>query len=240
MAKIVIMLFYFPTEPDNDIVELPEQEAVHISRVLRLKAGDPIRITNGKGLLCDCRLTEVGKKVVNARIERKYENYLKRNYQLHIAMAPPKNIDRFEWFLEKATEIGIDRITPVICERSERRTIRSERLERVILAAMKQSQKAYKPVLSPIIPFNDLLQEPFAGKGFIAHCIPGNKTDLHAALPGNKDLTLLIGPEGDFSPAEVEAATGRNYQPVSLGDSRLRTETAGVLVCAAAVLLLGK
>ena len=154
-----------------------------------------------------------------------------RNYHLHLAIAPTKNIDRLEWCIEKATEIGVDEITPFVGQFSERRVVKPERLERIIVSAAKQSLKSRFPVLHPLCPFHELLDCP-ASQRFIAHCYPGEKPLLqHACHPGG-DVLVLIGPEGDFSPDEVQRALACGFQPVSLGTSRLRTETAGVVAVA--------
>ena len=162
----------------------------------------------------------------------------KRNYKLHIAIAPTKNIERFEWFIEKATEIGIDEITPIVCRFSERKIIKPERLERIINSAAKQSVKAFFPTLNPLCTFDELLQQSHAKGKFIAHCYDGDKKLLKKAIAGCDDMLILIGPEGDFSKDEIEKATHAGYKQVTLGDSRLRTETAGIMACATIAIAL--
>ncbi len=157
--------------------------------------------------------------------------YGKRNYNIHVAIAPTKNINRFEWFLEKSTEIGIDEITPMICQRSERKVVKPERLNKVITSAMKQSVKAYHPVLSEATTFKDLISRKHAGEKYIAYIEEGTHPSLKSLYTPGKDAIILIGPEGDFSPEEVLMATDMGFKTVSLGTSRLRTETAGVVVC---------
>jgi 16S rRNA (uracil1498-N3)-methyltransferase len=153
-------------------------------------------------------------------------------YQLHIAVAPTKLNDRFEWFLEKATEIGIHEITPIFCDRSERRSIRQERMEKVVLAAMKQSLHPYLPQLNDAIPFETFVQGQHSGDRFLAHCGEGEKIELKARVRPNTRTTILIGPEGDFSSREIGTALERGFLPVALGATRLRTETAAIVACA--------
>jgi 16S rRNA (uracil1498-N3)-methyltransferase len=150
---------------------------------------------------------------------------------LTIGVAPTKNIDRFEWFLEKSTEIGIDRVIPLLCRYSERKEIKPERLEKVMVSAMKQSIKAYLPVLSPLQTFKEAIKSQFSGQKFIAHCYEGEKQLLRDAVVRGKDVLILIGPEGDFSNEEVELAINEGFVPISLGNSRLRTETAALVAC---------
>jgi 16S rRNA (uracil1498-N3)-methyltransferase len=161
--------------------------------------------------------------------EEKYQNF--RNYHLTIAIAPTKNIDRFEWFTEKAAEIGIDKIIPVICRHSERKEIKTERLEKILISAMKQSGQKYLPELTGQQSFKELVSRPFPGEKLIAHCEPGIKKLLKDSIIPGKDILLLIGPEGDFDPSEINMAIEKGFIPVSLGDSRLRTETAGIVAC---------
>jgi len=151
------------------------------------------------------------------------------NYHLHVAIAPTKNIDRFEWFLEKATEIGIDEITPLLCERSERKILKAERLEKIIESAMKQSLKFHLPKLNPLIKFSDFINQDFDSDLYIAHCEETDKKTLKSMLVPNKNTTILIGPEGDFSTVEIEKAMQQNFVSITLGETRLRTETAGLV-----------
>ena len=159
------------------------------------------------------------------------EKQSKRGYNLHLAVAPTKMNDRYEWFLEKATEIGIDTITPIICDHSERKVIKSERFERILQSAMKQSLSCYKPRLNEAVSFKDFIQQDFRGDLFIAHCEETDKKSLKQELTPKKDITILIGPEGDFSAKEIELATTNKFTPVTLGDTRLRTETAAIVAC---------
>ena len=226
-----MQLFYAPDiKADNYC--LNEEETYHCTRVLRLKAGDTINLTDGKGNLVAAILQNTVKKGAMLKIIEITPEFGKRNFRLHIAIAPTKNIDRFEWFLEKATEIGIDEITPLICEHSERTAIKPDRLEKIIIAAMKQSLKAYKPILNPLENVNKFIGRNFEdSQTFIAICEGDNRQLLKNIYKPVKDVLVLIGPEGDFSPDEVNRTEKTGFIPVSLGKSRLRTETAGLVVC---------
>jgi 16S rRNA (uracil1498-N3)-methyltransferase len=225
-----MQLFYNPhITPETKQITFDKTESRHIIRVLRKKLGDQLFITNGKGVLFISEISIADDKKCLVNIISVNEKSKSWDYYLHIAIAPTKNMDRFEWFLEKATEIGIDEITPIICERSERKIIKSERLEKIIESAMKQSLKFHLPKLNPLISFNDFVNKYFKGDLFIAHCEKTNRKKLIKNLTPNHKTTILIGPEGDFSLLEIEKAFQRNYIPVTLGESRLRTETAGVV-----------
>lgn len=204
-------------------------ESRHIVRVLRKKIGDQLFITNGKGILFTSEISIADDKNCIANIISIDEKSKPWNYHLHIAMAPTKNIDRFEWFLEKATEIGIDEITPLICERSERKNIKSERLEKIIESAMKQSLKFHLPKLNPLLSFSEFINKDFEGNLFIAHCEKTDRKTLKTTLRPKQNVIILIGPEGDFSKSEIAKSIQHNFTPITLGDSRLRTETAGLV-----------
>ena len=228
-------LFYVPNIATENI--LPEEESQHAVKVLRLKSGDEIVLVDGRGGWYRAEITNPHPKRCEFEIKETILEYGKRNYKLHIAIAPTKNIERFEWFLEKATEIGIDEITPLLCQFSERKIIKPERLEKIIVSASKQSLKAYFPILNPLCSFNEFLKNNDATQKFIAHCYEEDKKTLQSLYTKSSDVIILIGPEGDFSPKEVEKALKSNYLPVSLGESRLRTETAGVVACHTITLL---
>lgn len=221
-------IFY---QPDISSGFLFEEESIHAVKVLRLQTGDDIVIVDGVGGYYQAKVTLPHPKKCEFEILTSALNYGKRDYKLHLAIAPTKNIDRLAWFIEKATEIGVDEITPILCRYSERKIIKSERLEKVIVSAAKQSLKAYFPVLNPLCTFDELLQQHHAKAKYIAHCYSTEKTPLKALLPDQKDILILIGPEGDFSQEEVEKAIKNDFYPISLGESRLRTETAGVVAC---------
>lgn len=223
-------LFYSPDINDN-IYTLSEEESKHCIRVLRLKIGDSIHLTDGKGNLFETRIKNDHPKKCELLVIDIQKNLGKRDYILHMAVAPTKNINRFEWFLEKATEIGIDEFTPLICERSERKEVKRERLNKVITAAMKQSLKAYHPMLNEAIKFKDFIKQDFQGEKFIAYCNENHMDQLKSIYQKGKNALLLIGPEGDFSPREIELAMEAGFKPVSLGSSRLRTETAALVAC---------
>jgi 16S rRNA (uracil1498-N3)-methyltransferase len=226
------MQLFYTTDIVGPTFSLNEEESKHCSRVLRLKEGDLLHLTNGIGTIYTAQIISPGMKKVVVTIVKEQTEFEKRPYRLHMAVAPTKNIDRFEWFLEKATEIGIDEITPIITEHSERKMVKPDRLEKVIIAAMKQSLKAYKPVLKPEMKFSEFIssQANHPNK-FIAHCENSEKINLKEACKLGAEVLILIGPEGDFSREEIEMASSMGYIPVSLGTSRLRTETAAVVAC---------
>ncbi|MEZ4857727.1 MAG: 16S rRNA (uracil(1498)-N(3))-methyltransferase [Flavobacteriaceae bacterium] len=226
-------LFYQKSLTEGShLVSFETEESRHIAKVLRHKIGDIVHITNGNGILFTAQLQEVSPKRCQASILH-FEIKAPLPYHVHLAVAPTKNIDRFEWFLEKATEIGISEITPIICEHSERKVIKGERLEKIIESAMKQSLKMHKPKLNPITSFSEFskLSETFTVKKMIAHCAEFPKTLLKNALKPSEDCLILIGPEGDFSAKEIEWASKNNFLAITLGESRLRTETAALVAC---------
>ncbi|MFL0352488.1 16S rRNA (uracil(1498)-N(3))-methyltransferase [Xanthomarina sp. GH4-25] len=226
-----MQLFYNPdiTQEVTEII-FSKEESRHIVKVLRKSAGDILHITNGLGWLFTAKITVADIKncvaVINAR-----EKQAKRAYYVHLAVAPTKMNDRYEWFLEKATEIGIDSITPIICENSERRVIKIERFEKILQAAMKQSLSCYLPKLHDAISYKEFISQSFSGQKFIAHCEESDKKSLKNEIIPNQDLTILIGPEGDFSVKEIEQALQSQFIPVTLGNTRLRTETAAIVAC---------
>ena len=222
-----MQLFYCP-EILNDSHYLNSEESKHCIKVLRKSEGDLINLIDGVGGFYEARITLASQKKVLFEIEKQWAE-AKRDYKLHIAIAPTKNNDRLEWFLEKVTEIGIDEITPIICHHSERKVIKEERLKKIILSATKQSLKATIPVLNSITTFKEFISIRHISNCFIAHCEESNKMSLKSEIA--KNTTILIGPEGDFSATEIEAALLNKFTPVSLGNSRLRTETAGIVAC---------
>jgi 16S rRNA (uracil1498-N3)-methyltransferase len=223
-------VFYTP-DIQNITYTLTHEESKHAIKVLRLEAGDEISMIDGHGGLYYGIIDEPDAKKCVIRVIEKIEQYGRRNYSLHLAIAPTKNIDRMEWFIEKATEIGFDEITPLLCHRSERKSMNHERMEKIILSAMKQSIKAYLPVLHPMTKFSDFIKMDHEGTKLIAHCIDTPKPSLKSKVAGKQKLVVLIGPEGDFSPEEVEKAKHKGFEEVHLGKSRLRTETAGIVAC---------
>ena len=223
-------IFYSP-EISPDYTFLNEQESYHCIKVLRLSKNDIIHVIDGKGGYYIAEITNPNPRQCAFKIIESCKEYGKRNFSIHIAIAPTKNINRFEWFLEKATEIGVDEITPLRCERSERKTLKKERLEKIIISAMKQVGRAYKPKLNIITPIDTFLDTDFSGKGFIAHCEGEEKPLLIDVYVPGENVFILIGPEGDFSPSEIAAAMDKKMTAVALGPDRLRTETAGLVAC---------
>jgi len=207
-----------------------KKESGHIIKVLRKKEGDKLFITNGKGFLFEAQIQSANPNKCQVEIiESKF--FPPKDYFLHLAVAPTKKNDRYEWFLEKATELGIDQITPVICEHNERRKVNLQRFERIIESGMKQSLQYYLPTLNQSVSLVDFLQKDFEGEKYIAHCEPSEKKLLKDVLQPKKKIHILIGPEGDFSPREIELALKKGFLPVSLGENRLRTETAAIAAC---------
>lgn len=224
-------IFYAPDISGNSFI-LDENESKHIIRVLRMVKDQEIRLIDGKGNLYNGIIAIPDQKKCVIHITSMINNFEKRPYKLHIAISPLKNPDRFEWFIEKSVEIGIDEITPVICKNSEKKGIKTERINNLIVSAMKQSLKALKPVLNEPCSFDDFVSGHSDGLRMIAHC--ENSLERHKiGEVYKKDLNaiIMIGPEGDFSRGEIESAVVAGYVPVHLGTSRLRTETAGVAAC---------
>lgn len=224
-----MQLFYTPDIALNN--ELPEEEAAHCLRVLRLSSGDKIELTDGKGSFYDAVIDSVTGKHCMVRIENSFSPQPLWKGHFHLAVAPTKNMERMEWLVEKATEIGVDEFSFLNCRFSERKVIKNERLEKIVVSAMKQSLKAVKPLLNPMTDFHKFVKMPFDGKKYIAHCYEGERHLLKEALRVGEDALVLIGPEGDFSTQEVEQALAAGFEPISLGRSRLRTETAALVAC---------
>ncbi len=223
-------LFYQPRIREG-VNHLDADESRHCTRVLRKRAGDTIRLTDGLGSFYDAVIEDDSSRECRFRITATHE-VQPPPCTIHIAVAPTKNADRIEWFVEKSTEFGIDRITLLSCQHSERTFIKTDRLEKVALSAMKQSLKAYLPVITPLTPFNELVQSADEANRFIAHVDEGNPLHLQEAARHLKGSHLvLIGPEGDFSTEELRLATSAGFVKVSLGGSRLRTETAALAAC---------
>ena len=210
---------------------LSEEESRHAVKVLRLVEGDTLHITDGRGNLYRCEVASAHQKHCLVRVVEHFAEFEKMPYNLTMAVAPTKNIDRYEWFLEKATEIGVTEFVPLVSDHSERKVIKQEREEKVITAAVKQSLKAYHPLLSDITPFAKLVRKEFAGRKFIAHCGDAvkEKKYLASTLKKGEDALVLIGPEGDFSPEEVRLAVENGFEEITLGTQRFRTETAAVV-----------
>lgn len=222
-----MIIFY---APDIDTCpELPEEESGHAVRVLRHAEGDEIEVVDGQGVWYHCRITAAHPKHCGLEIlSRRFDEHWP--YRVELAIGPTKNLDRMEWWLEKATEMGLDRFTPLLCRFSERRELKTERMRKIAVSAMKQSLKATLPEIDAMTDIKRFLKEPFDGQKFIAHCMEDQPRQLlsHLVKPG-MPVRVLIGPEGDFSPEEVVLALANGYQPVSLGNQRLRTETAALV-----------
>jgi 16S rRNA (uracil1498-N3)-methyltransferase len=226
------MQLFYTTEIDTATAVLTGEEARHCVQVLRKRVGDSIHIVDGKGGMYEGLIAKISGKECIVDIQKNEQQYGKRPFYLHIAIAPTKNIARFEWFLEKAAEIGIDEITPIRCARSEREKLRLERLDKILVSAMKQSLKAYLPRLNPLASFEELVGgQVNAEARFIAWCAPAVNTHLKDNYLPGQSVCILIGPEGDFTDREVHLAFDNGFKAVSLGKSRLRTETAGLAAC---------
>lgn len=224
-------LFYAPDIETTGL--LPEEEAAHCLRVLRLREGDPVEVTDGRGTFFEGTLAEVGKRAVRVELGKRTEWQKTWAIDLHLAVAPTKNMDRMEWLCEKACEIGLDRLTFLECRYSERRSLKTDRLRKILVSAMKQSLKGALPWLEEMTPFEQFVKAERPGRKFIAHCHEGSKLPLATvSLPQGSACTVLIGPEGDFSEEEVALAAAHGYEPVSIGRSRLRTETAALAAVA--------
>lgn len=223
---------------------LGEEESRHCVRVLRLAEGDCLHLTDGRGTLYRCRIVCADPRRCTVEAVETVHGFKPLPYRLVMGVAPTKNPDRFEWFLEKATEVGVTAIVPLETDRSERRVFRPQRGERVITAAIKQSLKAFRPELRPLTPLRQLLEAPFEGRKFIAHCAeartPAGKSYLPAALRPGETALVLIGPEGDFSSEEIDAALACGFEEITLGQQRLRTETAALTAVVMASVVNGK
>lgn len=223
--------FYAP-----DIAEtltLPEEESGHCVRVLRLKEGDIIEVVDGGGNCHECRITLAHHKRCAVEIVGTVHSEPHWGKRIEIAIAPTKNLDRIEWMVEKCTEMGIDRITPIKCRYSERKELKTERIAKILVSAMKQSLKSTLPLLDEMTPIEDVIGAPFEGRKYIAYCDKSMPRRLFAKeYSPDENALIMIGPEGDFSPEEIKKALAAGFEPISLGDSRLRTETAAVVACA--------
>lgn len=226
-----MQLFYNASiNESTETFSFDKEESKHIIKVLRKKDGDILFVTNGLGFLFKTEIVLASDSKCTVQMVS-FDKAPTPNFKLHLAVAPTKMNDRYEWFLEKATEIGIHEITPIICDRSERKVINKERFEKILLSAMKQSNELFLPKLNPAISFKDFVKQKNKGLQLIAHCEETDKKTLKSILQSNTDVTVLIGPEGDFSEKEITLALDQNYVPVSLGNTRLRTETAAVVAC---------
>ena len=231
MLKITVMHIFYTPQIANGQCTLSEEESKHCIKVLRLVPGDKVSLIDGVGGYHTAEIADPNPKRCTLNIIDTINNYEQRPYRIHIAIAPTKNIDRTEWFVEKAVEIGIDEITMLVSQHSERRNVNIDRIEKIIVSAMKQSVKAYKPILNDATPFSNFVKTERSGRKMIAHCIDSEKHPLKSMVDEASEYTVLIGPEGDFSPEEVALATANGYSCIDLGPYRLRTETAALVAC---------
>ena len=229
------MQLFFADDIQSDFYTLSEDESKHCIRVLRMGIGDELFLTDGSGTLCRCVIADANPKRCSVKIVDRTVDYERRPFRLHIAVAPTKNLARMEWFVEKAVEMGIDEITPLVCDHSERCTLKRERLDKIVVSAMKQSLKTLRPVVNDPTPFRDFINSQSTNHDsqlFIAHCDGDKRMPLRQAYTPGADAVMLIGPEGDFSDQEIAAALSAGFQPVTLGPCRLRTETAALAAVA--------
>jgi len=232
-----MQLFYNPTITEStEVFSFDKEESKHIIKVLRKKDTDILHVTNGLGYLFTTEITLASDSKCTVKIIS-FEKAPLSKFRLHLAVAPTKMNDRFEWFLEKATEIGIHEITPIICDHSERKVINIERFDKILLAAMKQSNEVYLPKLNNAVTFKEFINLKQEGLKMIAHCEETDKKSLKSVLKPNQELTIIIGPEGDFSEKEIALALNNDFIPVSLGNTRLRTETAAIVACHSVVFI---
>jgi len=232
-------MFYEPKIKET--LCLGEEESQHCVQVLRAQIGGTIEITDGRGTLYQAEIVNPNRKHCEVKIVSESRPEPLHEGRVHIAIAPTKNIDRLEWFIEKATEMGVDEITPLLCRFSERKVVNDERLQRVMVAAAKQSLKVTYPVIHSLKKFEDFIASVNADDRLIAHCEGGyaandEKHALQHCLTRGHSVVIMIGPEGDFSPEEIALALNKGYRPISLGKARLRTETAGLVACHTAIL----
>ena len=224
-------IFYTPFVHENMCV-LDENESGHCIRVLRMKKGSRVKLVDGKGTLYEGYISDPDPRACEITFSEIIRNFEKRNYRLHIAISPLKNSDRFEWFIEKSVEIGIDEITPLICRNTEKPGIKYDRINNIIISAMKQSLKAFLPVLNKPLTFKDFKNLKISGTRIIGHChMEGERSNIDLVYKKGDDAVIMIGPEGDFTSEEIAEAIDIGYAPVHFGRSRLRTETAGIAAC---------
>ena len=225
-------LFYCPDIPGDEAL-LSNDESFHCIRVLRLGKGDPVQVIDGKGGRFNAMITHPDARSCRLRILDTVKQESRRDFTVHIAIAPTKNMDRLEWFIEKAVEIGIDTITPLLCERSERRVLKTERIQKLIIATLKQAMVPFRPVLNELTAVHSFIASVpvHETSAFIAHCMNEEKSKLADVYRPGKNAVVLIGPEGDFTPSEIQYAIKNGFSAVTLGPNRLRTETAGLVAC---------
>jgi 16S rRNA (uracil1498-N3)-methyltransferase len=226
------MHIFYSTSISGNSALLGEEESLHLSKVLRLKSGDSVQLIDGVGGYFQGFVSQVHPKHTSITDLKALSVLVKKPFRLHVALAPTKMMERFEWFLEKAVEIGIDEITPIITKRTERDQVKMARMEKIVLAAMKQSITPWMPKLNEAVAFSTFLKQEYPEKKFIAHCENLEKKYLTSVAGSSNNLLVLVGPEGDFTIEEIENCVEKGFQGISLGESRLRAETAAVVVCA--------
>lgn len=224
------MHLFYCISLEGDLIELPEEEAHHAVSVLRLKSGDRIGMLDGKGTRVEAELEEVSKRSCTARVMDRTLFQPERTARIHLAVAPTKQMERFEWFVEKAVEVGVDRITPVLTARTERGKLRPDRLERVAVAAMKQSQRTWLPKIDEMIPLSALIVQQLPPQRYFGWCEGRHEALMNSYSPANEVL-VVIGPEGDLTPQEADELRSASFAAVSIGTARLRTETAALTAC---------
>jgi 16S rRNA (uracil1498-N3)-methyltransferase len=225
-----MQLFYLDT-PGTGIITLSEEESGHAIRVMRLQAGSHIHLVDGQGGFYEARITDAHAKKCKAEVLSRQEEFGKQPYSIHLAIAPTKNSDRNEWMVEKAVEIGVNEITFLLTDRTERRQLKTDRLEKIAMSAMKQSIKAYLPRINGLVAYSKFINTERTCVNYIAHLAEGERHSLVRTAQPKQDYCILIGPEGDFTPEEVTSALQNRFLPVTLGTHRLRTETAGIVAC---------
>jgi len=234
-----MQIFYVP-DMDVDSCTMDETESRHCVRVLRMAEGDRINLVDGKGMYCEGIISDPDPKGCRIKIINRKTDFEKKNYRLHMAVSPLKNPDRFEWFIEKSVEIGVDEFTPLVCRNTEKPGIKKDRINNIIVSAMKQSIKAYRPVLNDPEDFDEFICRDFRAVKMIAHCSQStDRKGIKDVYLKGSDAVIMIGPEGDFSEEEIMKAIDNGFIPVHLGTSRLRTETAGVAACSAVYFING-
>jgi 16S rRNA (uracil1498-N3)-methyltransferase len=226
-----MQIFYSPDIKDNTCV-LDKDESRHCVKVLRMTKGSLVKLIDGSGNMFEGQIVDPDPQRCSIAIIQTFPDFEKRNYRLHIAISPLKNQERLEWFVEKSVEMGIDEITPLICRNTEKPGIKAERINNIIISAMKQSLKASRPLLNEPAKFGEFIISAFNAIKMIAHCNPGfERNKIDSIYKSGRNAVILIGPEGDFSNEEVATAINNGFEPVHLGSSRLRTETAGIAAC---------
>lgn len=223
-----MQLVYATDYLSGELCSLNKEESAHIVKVMRMKEGEEVFLSNGRGDMFVCEIADANPNHCTLRIKSRTESNDKRDFRIHLAIAPTKNISRIEWLLEKATEIGIDEITFLLCEHSERKVVNMERMDKILVSAMKQSIKSYKPVLNPLTKFKDFVACSTEDYKLLAYCGQEEKHSIKDSCKPKASYLILIGPEGDFSPQEIALAKENGFSFITLGNQRLRTETAGL------------